>query len=418
MNAKIMATMIIGCLTLVTLGMAVSVNAYGVDEGIPTTSSGNFYITTDYTNKSPILIDSDTALVTSDAVTSGSGTSSDPYIISGWSVNGSTTGYGIAIGYTTKYITIKDCEFFGARSNADMSGIYIQDAYNIRITNCTIHNNSVGISVINNKTNSNDTYNINIDNNEIHHNGIEGGGGGVEFTGIFVSDCYQVNIIENHIHNDTLHGVYTLDSTNITIANNNIEYNENWYGILLSSTTNSSINNNIIRYNCNGIRLDNSDYNDIYYNNIYNNTCKGIWVYGSENNTFYYNNVYDNNPNAIETSYSGVYKNAWYTEKVDSTIKSYGNYWGDYSGSDTDGDGVGEEPYLISDENNTKQTSDPYPLVEQYNGSLPQPPQSVGSSISDILIAFIPLIIVLLFFKIIVENFSSILPVDMKKKRG
>jgi hypothetical protein len=34
-----------------------------------------------------------------------------------------------------------------------------------------------------------------------------------------------------------------------------------------------------------------------------------------------------------------------------------GNYWGEYTGSDTDGDGIGDMPYCIDSDN------DSYPLV-------------------------------------------------------
>ena len=46
---------------------------------------------------------------------------------------------------------------------------------------------------------------------------------------------------------------------------------------------------------------------------------------------------------------------------------SVGNYWSDYNGTDSDGDGVGDTPYVI-DENN----QDNYPLMAPFE-SLPSP---------------------------------------------
>jgi len=40
---------------------------------------------------------------------------------------------------------------------------------------------------------------------------------------------------------------------------------------------------------------------------------------------------------------------------------SEGNYWSNYNGTDSNGDGVGDTPYVI-DENN----QDNYPLMEQF----------------------------------------------------
>jgi len=42
----------------------------------------------------------------------------------------------------------------------------------------------------------------------------------------------------------------------------------------------------------------------------------------------------------------------------DDGYPSGGNYWSDYAGVDADGDGIGDTPYVI-DENNT----DRYPLI-------------------------------------------------------
>jgi hypothetical protein len=68
----------------------------------------------------------------------------------------------------------------------------------------------------------------------------------------------------------------------------------------------------------------------------------------SENNTFFHNNLIDNKRQADD------YKNVW-----DNGVE--GNYWSDYSGSDSDGDGIGDTPYYIPTD-----AQDRYPLMAPY----------------------------------------------------
>ena len=46
-----------------------------------------------------------------------------------------------------------------------------------------------------------------------------------------------------------------------------------------------------------------------------------------------------------------------------------GNYWDDYNGSDTNGDGIGETPYIIDGNN-----SDNYPLIERFENYFVETP--------------------------------------------
>jgi hypothetical protein len=67
----------------------------------------------------------------------------------------------------------------------------------------------------------------------------------------------------------------------------------------------------------------------------------------------YHNNFYNNAVNAYDTGTSHYWFN---------TLLQQGNYYDDYTGQDTDGDGIGDTPYTISGGSN----QDLYPLMSLY----------------------------------------------------
>ena len=122
-----------------------------------------------------------------------------------------------------------------------------------------------------------------------------------------------------------------------------------------------------------GIKVISS--NNITGNNASNNR-KGIYLYDSCNNTIYFNNFINNTDNVYFYTSTTIWNSA---EKITyihngTTYKSYlGNYWGNYEGTDADGDGIGDTHYNIDTE---KDECDDYPLMdpfENYNISISAP---------------------------------------------
>ncbi|HWQ96284.1 MAG TPA: NosD domain-containing protein, partial [Candidatus Methylomirabilis sp.] len=145
---------------------------------------------------------------------------------------------------------------------------------------------------------------------------------------------------------------------------------------LQSSDYNIIINNNlsdsywIYGYYGNGILLTfNSTNNNIINNNISSNGNFGILILdnGSENNLIYHNNL--NNVNNA--------KDAGINNKWDNGYPSGGNYWSDYTGTDSNNDGIGDTPYLVSGVSNV----DKYPLMKAYTG---EPLSDIISDDSDV----------------------------------
>ena len=114
-------------------------------------------------------------------------------------------------------------------------------------------------------------------------------------------------------------------------------------------------------WGCAGIYLE-ADYCNISNNNCLNNGY-GIILWDSSNNLIYLNSFINNAYNV----YSSESTNTWNSpEKITCSYgrRTYtsclGNYYDDYTGTDVDGDGIGDTPYPIDEDR------DMYPLIERW----------------------------------------------------
>jgi len=201
---------------------------------------------------------------------------------------------------------------------------------NISISNMTIRNGYYGIEIL--------SGNAEVRNTKITNNSERG---------VIIDNTYNTLIFDNEISN-TDHGILLYYSQNNSIINNDIENNSN-SGMDLIHSDDSMILNNI--FDCNNINsLSGSENNIICNNSFINNDYNGIYMHsGSYSNLIYHNNFLNNNVHARD-----IANNNW-----NDSILFEGNYWDDYTGSDTDGDRIGETPYNISGGSN----QDEYPFV-------------------------------------------------------
>ncbi|MDF2955116.1 MAG: PKD repeat domain protein [Candidatus Alkanophagales archaeon MCA70_species_2] len=140
-------------------------------------------------------------------------------------------------------------------------------------------------------------------------------------------------------------GIHLYNSNYCRIEN--VDASNNKYGICLGYSSNNTITNNTVSNNDDGIYLKSSSKNFIYLNNFINNIDN---VY-----SYYSTNIW-NSTEKITYTYNG------------KQFTNYlGNYWSDYTGSDSDGDGIGDTPYSIDGD------KDNYPLMERFENYIVTP---------------------------------------------
>jgi len=205
-------------------------------------------------------------------------------------------------------------------------------ANNVNISGFTLKDGSIGLWI--DSCNYNSVTSIIVTNNE---------------DGMWVTSSHG-SIISSSILTDNLFmGLYLEASDSTSIDSNTVAGNT--YGIYAQNSEYNTIHGNNISLNyADGIDAINNNYSAIYHNLISNNSL-GIYLEGSNGNSIYENNLVDNIDQVWAESTT---TNSW-------DDGSHGNYWSNYAGVDTNGDGIGDTPHVINGNN-----QDRYPLMNPW----------------------------------------------------
>ncbi|HEX9197907.1 MAG TPA: NosD domain-containing protein [Candidatus Bathyarchaeia archaeon] len=367
----------------------------------------------------PILINGDSDFTASNGVTGGTGTFSDPYVISGWSITGSAGTICIHIVNTSVYFIVENVQASCGNFDTTSSGMEIQGVSNGQIlsssiqgwgeigeidssTNILFSNNQVftegganapryGFSItgVTNSTVSGNTFGPASGGDSVHisnsrndlfsGNTIYPGGCGAQActssgATLEIDHSSLITVEGNQMSNGT-QCVFSLNyDLSLQILGNTLQGGDVACVVSLERTNSTVISGNLIGPVPPGgssiwPTVDLSIYyseNDLVTGNNITAEYQGILLGGDTGISVFHNNVINNKVQASDDSTGG---NHW-----DNGYPSGGNYWSDYSGSDPDNDGIGDTPYVFN------YSQDSYPLMKLFVAS-PDPSPSVGGAV-------------------------------------
>jgi len=222
----------------------------------------------------PIDIEGNAGFIAANGVVSGSGTLTDPYVISGWSIS-STSAQGIQIRNTDAHVVLRDLQV----TAASVAALYLYQVSNVTLANVTAQvNNGDGMRFESSRS-------ITVDGSQLVGNAI----------GLVMLNSADAVVRNTNFTANAGDGVVLTASPNVTLEANHFAYNgfgSGAHGIELAFTTDDVVLAN--RFVANGIFLDGDalnyfDSHTITADNLigglpvlYEKDCNGLGLTGMD----------------------------------------------------------------------------------------------------------------------------------------
>ncbi len=248
----------------------------------------------------------------------------------------------------------EDDVFFVTADNVTIAHLTVRNAGNTSMTN----NEDAGIDL---RSEQNTIIDVNCSDNinyglflyQAHNNSIrdclfrDNGKGG-----LFALYCNHNQYLNNTVVNNS-EGLYLRYIYDSMVANNSVSHHDQTTidkGIYLYASRRNIIRDNAFTQNEKGLHVKGSKDNDIR-NNLFLGNIEGLYFCCGGMDNIVYQNVFMNNQRHAEGNQVNQFDNG-----------TIGNYWDDYTGEDTNGDGIGEQEYIVT-ESYSFTNVDRFPLV-------------------------------------------------------
>ncbi|TAJ44552.1 NosD domain-containing protein [Methanofollis fontis] len=280
----------------------------------------------------------------------------DHVVLSGLSVMGTPEG---SEGLATSGIYLNYADNCTIEENAISKtgrGVYVYRGDNNTITRNTMTRNDYAVYL--NGYGSSSTSPHLAHNNTVTYNTVTGNNAGSNLAALRIYAVDDTIVANNTVTNNGGYGMILNRADEADVAYNNISSNGDAGIYLWYSNYHTTIRENIVSANAAGFKITKGGgTSDIYLNDITGNAVPVLDDNGHAQNW----------QSPEEITY--LYNSQRYTSLV-------GNYWGsNYTGTDADGNGIGDEAYTIAGE-----ITDAYPLIQTLDAYTVYGPVPVGTT--------------------------------------